>query len=145
MGRPAKLLSMICVECGAKADLSAAAARLRGWELWLGGGRCPVCVRDGAGAEPLPPLPPKIAEKLRSLPTVLVRCSGCGEVFESEQEYDDGWRPGAHWISSPGQRAAARARGEPIPLCSGWNIAGEPVQIPPADPGTGGPAVTPGQ
>lgn len=136
MGRAGKQRTCVCIDCGARRELSKPEARRERWELWLGGSRCAACV---VKREPhLAPLPPPFGPEYTE--HVMVVCSGCQREMESTQEYVDGWRPGIHWTKDPEaiQRTKdshaqhsrnPKVRIVPLPLCPGWNKAGNVSRI----------------
>lgn len=136
MGRHGKQRTCVCIDCGARRELSKPDARRERWDLWLGGARCAACV---AKAEPhRAPLPPPFGDAYTE--HVIVACSGCGREMESTQEYTDGWRPGIHWTKDPAviqitkdSRARAtrdpKAKIVPLPLCPGWSKAGVVARV----------------
>lgn len=124
----------VCVDCGARRELSKREARQECWELWNGGARCGACVaKFDPTKRPIPHFVPYTEH-------VIVTCSGCGREMESTQEYTDGWRPGIHWTKDPEviQRTKdslarrtrdPKAKISPLPLCPGWNRAGSVERI----------------
>ena len=136
MGRAGLQRTCVCVDCGSRRELSKPDARRERWELWLGGARCDVCVakREPHKAPLPPPFGPAYTEH------VMVVCSVCRREMESTQEYVDGWRPGIHWTKEPEAIQATKdslarrtrdpkAKVTPLPLCPGWNKAGNVSRI----------------
>ena len=133
MGRQPKKLELACATCGERKSLDKYAAARAGWELWLGGGRCPGC--SGRAAPP-----PAAPEPLACTEHVIVGCQGCGREMEASNEYTDGWRPGIHWTNDEAllQQArdsrAARVRDPKapllkVPLCPGWDKPGRVLRV----------------
>lgn len=134
MGRAGLKRTCVCVDCGARRELSKPEARRERWDLWLGGARCAECVvKLKPHLAPIPHFVPYTEH-------VIVVCSGCGREMESTQEYVDGWRPGIHWTKDPElvqatkDSLAARTRNPkisivPLPLCPGWDKAGRVERV----------------
>lgn len=125
MGRKPKLREIVCVRCGARAELWPPAAERSGWDLWLGGGTCPAC----KGPEK-PPAPFPHPQPAPAGPT-FVRCSSCGREPLLGIEITTGeFRPTFHWLTTEENKRKLREERIPIPMCRGVRQAGVVVPEP---------------
>lgn len=136
MGRHGIKHTIVCVDCGARAELSKTDARRAHWSLWPGGGRCAACERK---RDPKPD--PFMLPAYREVVIVACLADGCAFVGESSQLYADGsFKPGLHWTKDPelvqrtkdsrARRAVdPKAKIIPLPLCPGWDKAGRVERV----------------
>ncbi len=104
-----EIAEMVCVDCAARALMGRPRADRSGWDLWLGGGRCPACVEKKDAATPVPP-PSNYPQVSAAGPReIFVECAGCGRTFES-LEYADGHRPTIHWLTTEENKPAKIGR-----------------------------------
>ncbi len=119
----AVIRQMVCSSPGCSSRISATVpqAKRQGWELYTGGARCAACRGEATRKDLVIEAAPVLARK------VYVACVECGAVFESTQEYDDGWRPAIHWLTTEENKRRLREERVPIPLCPGFRKGGELV------------------
>lgn len=116
---------MVCVDCGARREMSVPDAKREMWDLWPGGGRCRACrAKTNVAFAPLPDVTQSIV-----LERMIVRCTHCGREIEASNEFDNGWRPNVHWLTTEENKRALRESKTQIPLCPGREVGGEVIRI----------------